>query len=337
MLHLDQRRYRQAHFYWLPRLLAAVGIIVVLGVGLWLIDRFFVQNTEEPLLAAAQMDTPTSLPSPTAPPSPTPRPVAALVTPTPEPSPTPAPTPYTYVEDGQWIYSDAAVSIKVTRQETEASNGNVIMYVADIRLEDMDYMKALFAKDQAGRNYTEEPNAMAQRSGAALAINGDYYGYRNNGIIVRNGILYRNKPARECMAIYVNGTMKVFTEKEMDVEAELANGLLHTYSFGPGLVLNGELPSKYVSGVNKPNPRTAIGMIEPGHFIFLVADGRNRGYSNGLSMEELGQVMLDLGCVEAYNLDGGATAEMCFFGETINTPSDGGRRTSDILYIAPVE
>lgn len=341
MLSLDRRNYRRIHRSFIPLLASTLSLALVLTTGIWLVNRFLLTDHEQPLMYAAASSIPDAavLVTPvvvTTMPARTTQALSHVAT-TPKPSATPAPTPHTNIEEGLWEYSDAGVSVRVEQMETQAKNGTVISYVADVQVQDMSSMRALFAKDTAGRNYTEQTDAMAKRAQAVLAINGDYYGYRDSGIIVRNGVLYRNKPTRECMALYADGSMKVFKEKEMDVEEELAKGLLHTYSFGPGLVIDGEIPDKYVSDVKKPNPRTAVGMIEPGHFIFLVADGRSNGYSNGLSMEELGQMMLDLGCVQAYNLDGGATSEMCFQGETINRPSDGGRKTSDILYIAPAQ
>lgn len=69
--------------------------------------------------------------------------------------------------------------------------------------------------------------------------------------------------------------------------------------------------------------------------MFVVVDGREEGYSRGVTMTELAQIMVDLGCQVAYNLDGGGSSTMYFNGQVINQPSNGGERgTSDILYIA---
>ncbi len=46
-------------------------------------------------------------------------------------------------------------------------------------------------------------------------------------------------------------------------------------------------------------------MIAPYHYVIVVADGREEGYSEGLTLEELSQLMYDLNCIDAYNLDGG--------------------------------
>ncbi len=84
------------------------------------------------------------------------------------------------------------------------------------------------------------------------------------------------------------------------------------------------------------NPRTAIGVIDELHYIFLVSDGRTT-QNAGLSLLELAQVMQDYGCTVAYNLDGGGSSTMVFNGQVINNPTDGRsfgeRNVSDIIYI----
>ena len=84
------------------------------------------------------------------------------------------------------------------------------------------------------------------------------------------------------------------------------------------------------------NPRTAIGVIDANHFVFVVSDGRT-SESEGLSLYELANFMKDLGVTTAYNLDGGGSSTMYFNGYVINNPTSGGsikeRSVSDIVYI----
>ena len=78
-----------------------------------------------------------------------------------------------------------------------------------------------------------------------------------------------------------------------------------------------------------------MGWVETNHLKLVVVDGRSEGYSRGVTMTELAQIMADLGCACAYNIDGGGSSAMYFNGSIINQPSNGGERdTSDILYIA---
>jgi exopolysaccharide biosynthesis protein len=70
--------------------------------------------------------------------------------------------------------------------------------------------------------------------------------------------------------------------------------------------------------ISSRKPRTAVGMLEPGHFMLVVVDGRASRYSKGMTFEELADLMASLGCELAYNLDGGASATMAFMGEHIS-------------------
>jgi exopolysaccharide biosynthesis protein len=67
------------------------------------------------------------------------------------------------------------------------------------------------------------------------------------------------------------------------------------------------------------NPRTGIGVVEPGHFVLIVADGRQKDYAIGLSLVDFANLFKEEGCVSAYNLDGGVSAAMVFMGEHLNT------------------
>ena len=85
------------------------------------------------------------------------------------------------------------------------------------------------------------------------------------------------------------------------------------------------------------NPRTAIGVIDELHYVFVVSDGRT-SESSGLSLYELANFMKGLGVKTAYNLDGGGSSTMYFNGNIINNPTTNGkhiseRGVSDIVYI----
>jgi exopolysaccharide biosynthesis protein len=79
-------------------------------------------------------------------------------------------------------------------------------------------------------------------------------------------------------------------------------------------------------------------MIEKGHYVFVVSDGRT-SESAGLTLEQLAEVMQDLGCTQAYNLDGGGSTTMVWKGTVVNNPTTNGRSikersVSDVIYIS---
>ena len=83
------------------------------------------------------------------------------------------------------------------------------------------------------------------------------------------------------------------------------------------------------------NPRTAVGQRADGKIVMLVVDGRQPGYSVGMTNFELAQAMVRLGCVTASALDSGGSSTMAFDGQLLNQPSDdtGERAVKEALLV----
>ena len=234
-------------------------------------------------------------------------------------------------------YEDENISIKIT---TERAN-DTTYYVADISLSDSKYLKTALANDTYGRNIKETTSVMAQNNNAIFAINGDYYGFRDYGYVIRNGVLYRETANEDNDALVIDndGNFSIVNESEITANELLNEGAWQVLSFGPALIEEGEVvvgKNDEVSQAKTSNPRTAIGQVDELHYIVIVADGRT-SESEGLSLYELAQVMKEYNCTTAYNLDGGGSSTMYFNGEVINNPTSGGsigeRSVSDIVYI----
>ncbi|MEA4924505.1 MAG: phosphodiester glycosidase family protein [Syntrophomonadaceae bacterium] len=250
----------------------------------------------------------------------------------------------TYTSD-QWNYRSDSKTISIKKVVTGSGNNTITYYVAEVELKESASLQSAFAKNQFGTNIIEYTSQIAEDNDAILAINGDYYGFRNNGILIRNGVIYRNSPARTGLAIYADGDMKVYDETQTDAQTLLAQGVVQTLSFGPALVSNYqtvdndgrvEIDTNWGNrSIQGSNPRTGIGIIAPSHYVLVVVDGRMSGYSKGMTLEEFAAVFTGLGCAEAYNLDGGGSSEMYFMGRVVNNPlgKNQERGTSDILYI----
>lgn len=250
---------------------------------------------------------------------------------------------------GIWIYQDAAASITIQRVTQGTGTDTVTYFVADVQLADAASLQSAFAKNKFGTNIIEKVTTIAANNNAVFAINGDYYGFRSDGIIIRNGVIYRDVPARVGLAIFDNGTMQIYDERTTDAATLVSLGVVNTLSFGPALIQNGVVETDFEDTmidtnfgnrtIDNANPRTGIGLIDENHFVFIVADGRSKGYSRGLTLDELAQIFADLGCTEAYNIDGGGSSAMYFMGGLINNPlgKNKERGTSDIFYIAGEE
>lgn len=239
---------------------------------------------------------------------------------------------------------DGRNRIVVTKTVTGTGDDRITYYVADLLLADIRELKTCFAKDSYGENIYERTSSMAKRCQAVLAVNGDCYGWRDNGIVIRNGELFRDIPVRVGFALYEDGHMGCYEETSATGQELLDQGVWSAYSFGPELVHDGRaaegLEAEYKvdplsSSIEHKQPRTAIGQIGPNHFVLVVADGRQPGYSRGMRMWELADLMESLGCREAYNLDGGSSATMYFKGEVVNhsCSKKGEREVSDCIFV----
>jgi len=247
--------------------------------------------------------------------------------------------------DGMSYVSDTA-SITIKKVTTGSGSSTVTYYVADVVLSDVTDLKTGFAKDKFGENIIENTSVIAADNDAVFAINGDYYGFRTDGIEIRNGVVYRDEPARTGLAFYKDGSVKVYDETTTSADKLLAEGVWNTLSFGPAMLIDGVVPDNIDSvevdtnignhSIQGSQPRTGIGIIDSSHYVFIVADGRSSGYSKGVTLPEFAEIFKNLGCTTAYNLDGGGSSTMYFMGDVINNPLGKGqeRGVSDILYIS---
>ena len=118
-------------------------------------------------------------------------------------------------------------------------------------------------------------------------------------------------------------------------------GAVDVFSFGPYLIREGKV-NPFIDEMTNgrtQQPRCAIGMVEPGHYYAVLAEGRIRHVSVGVSISQMVELMQKGGCTEALNLDGGQTAVMTFMGKQISRIGkyDGGktkaRETTEIIGI----
>ena len=289
-------------------------------------------------------------------------------------------------------YSDPDIYIDITTHRDEADT--TTYYVADIRLKSLGYMKTALAKDTYGMHIKERTSDICKRKKGILAIDGDTYGEQEGGFVVRNGIALRDSKnldrmrgttkKAEDLIIYGDGTFSIIDEKYTDLtiyekdnpnvkikpfdikdsDGNIIgnnNNVWQVFSFGPALIKNSEVAVEANEEVGTAmsgnrNQRCAIGIVAPKHYVFVVSDGRS-SESAGLSLRTLGEIMKDLHCQCAYNLDGGGSATMYLDDGTGNAnglahlvnkptqdlsggynPGQGGatigqREVSDIVYI----
>ena len=214
---------------------------------------------------------------------------------------------------------------------------------AEVKILDPSQLRRKLSMDTFGSPVEQTASALARQANAVLAVNGDYYKYRGNGICVYQRELCRAE-LRTTDTCYFNtdGEM-LFTKagqfKNADEVNEYieANDVLFAVSFGPVLVDNGEIQNVgyYALGqVHEGYSRSAIGQIDELHY-FMMNINHTKATPDGGRIESIAQYMYDFGCQKAYALDGGQTAELVMNGYPVN-PVDWSseRMVSDIIYFS---
>ena len=241
-------------------------------------------------------------------------------------------------------YESDTIRITIDRWCYAFNRTSLRFFVANVYVNDPAQLHTAFAGEQYSKDNAEATSAIAERHDAILAINGDYYNYKDkNGLIIRNGVLYRDESStRDQLLVMGDGTFVALprgTYTAGEGQKYIDEGVVQSFSFGPLLVNDGEaveLPSKYIISTKDTirEPRTAIGQVDANHYVVIVADGRRDGWSDkGMTLQELQKVFVEQGCKVAYNLDGGGSATMIMGGERVNKTSGSRERdVSDIVY-----
>lgn len=240
-------------------------------------------------------------------------------------------------ENGLWRYCSQDVRIEIKRHaETYEKNRPVRYLAAEVFVrEGAEGFRTYPYTDNRTVDrdaYKAKQNVIAQENNVVLALGADYYLYRTNrpgirvGIIIRDGqILFddapnnpkTNYPPLDLMALYPDHGMKLFGHGETTAQQLVQEGARDVIAFGPWLVRNGEINMEYTTYGYNFEPRVGIGMVEKGHYWVLIAEGRIRP-SRGMTCRETAYLLKELGCSEAFNLDGGWTSSLIFMGQQLN-------------------
>ncbi len=280
----------------------------------------------------------------------------AVITPAPTAEPTPEPTPDTrtpwqirfedYFTDEvvqtENSYSSPNVAIRIDTISTGEGGDKITYHVADVHIASIDCFRTYVSHGVYSYFDTQEVMEMDAAVNALLSISGDFCTYQQTGFLVRNGEVIRGDQAWcDICVLYADGTMKCYVRGTYTNDQVMADGALQVWNFGPSLLNDaGEVRTDYTVSqtVMYPNPRSAVGYYEPGHYCLVIVDGRQEGYSKGMLLNELGELFHSLGCTCAYNLDGGGSAVMTFNHDRYSQQSNGAdRMLGDILYICEPE
>jgi len=264
-------------------------------------------------------------------------------------------------EGGRWEYHSENLNIVIERFTEKVKSGSKKKTreycVADIQASPESPLYPVMtdptSKRPAGYKMVS-PELLQEKAHPMFAMSDDMYGirlqkYDYKGIVIRNGEIIATKtrnsakkrawPNLDAMALLPDGSMKTFVCDAHTAEEYLEMGAEQVFSFGPWLISDGEINPEVLNPKYYPynEPRVAIGMVEPYHYIAVVVRGRPKGSYAGVHLDWLAQLLLDRGCVEALNLDGGQTATMIFNGKIIETGDKGLRSQGSMICFGRIE
>ena len=234
-------------------------------------------------------------------------------------------------------YKSPEVSVTIDTHKIEIEGEQIVYYVADIYVASIDNFVAAVANNDMSYYSTQKSTELDKNAKAIISICGDFVTYQKTGFMMRNREIYVDDNNRYSIcALYSDGTMDTFDAKDYRIDDIKAKDPVQVWSFGPVLLdEDGTVRDKYQvsSTVAQRNPRSAVGYYEPGHYCFVVVDGRQK-HSAGIKIPALAAVFEELGCAKAYNLDGGGSAVMMFNHKQFSKQSNGAdRKLGDLLVI----
>lgn len=232
---------------------------------------------------------------------------------------------YTKLEDGLYIKEVVGDGFK----------GKLIL------IEDSKRVKLVQTKYQFERG--QHVKKMVLENNAIFGVNGggfsDGPNYDSNGgipagmLIVDGELIYPNYETNAEMQMIGLNSDGILVLKRCTTDWALSNNIVSAVSFGPYLIVNGEPTIKKGQGGWGIAPRTAIGQRKTGEIIFLLIDGRQPLWSIGTDLKVVQDILLEEGCVNAANLDGGSSTVGVYNGEFINKPSQGFERSINNCFI----
>lgn len=218
-------------------------------------------------------------------------------------------------------------TIKVYSLEEAGYRG----YMAKVRLHNVGALRMVLAGDQV-KSQGETTSAAAKRTGAVLAINAGGF-FAHEGALVPLGttvidgkVLSFSAPDSDLSFVGFNRNGQLVGGQIGTKEELLALDVLHGSSFLPTLLKGGKKQTIPAAWANARHPRTLIGHFVNDDLLIIVIDGRRKGWSNGVTLEEAQEKLLEFKVRDAYNLDGGGSSTFYYDGKVLNRPSEGKER-----------
>lgn len=258
--------------------------------------------------------------------------------------------------DSYYRSHDIYITVEEVTGPVPVSDYIARYYIYDVYVRNIENIFAVAVMSENPSDSTDRvpiEELLAAGGPPVAAISGDYWGF-NADIAMRNGILLRNRGKTEddfCV-MYRDGRMETYPGSALP-GFEITDDIYQIWNFGPSLLdENGGAKTDFGSknDIKNRNPRSSIGYYEPGHYCFIVAEGRRtikyKGestYLAGIRFVDLSAIYASLGCAAAYNFDGGDSAYGYYNGEIIrqdwsraHEPGETPRKIYDIICVGEI-
>ena len=250
-----------------------------------------------------------------------------------------------FTENG---YEDESIRVRIEEQDMDDGTK---MFVAYVQIADPSQLRTGVANpEKVGSNKTKSVGAMAKAYQAVIALNGDNYVDKPEKTTfeyrMTQKIRSKANKQKDILIIDDQGDFHLFIKSQgikefPDQLKKEGRKLVNAFTFGPALVKDGELleiDENYGYNPHGREPRAAIGQTGPLSYVMVIIQAQDRGGKTGMSQGKLAEFMYSLGCVQAFNLDGGNSAEMVLGSRIIKGMPGGDERTlSDIIYFATAQ
>lgn len=265
---------------------------------------------------------------------------------------------YEDVDAGLWLYASQTLRVQIQRKQGQideydgkkkVKTWGTRWYETHVFCRDKSEILDFYPvnEEKYFKKYPDVKDAdeIARDNHLVVAFNTDYFNYRVTrsyekgansknlknytiGIVIRNGKILFEKtkkenstelPPLDAMAFYPDGSTTVHVSSTVTAQDLIKVGATDAVSFGPVLVDKGAVSYRAAAFGKVLNPRTAFGTVEPGHYVHIVADGRlSKENLKGVTCTWMAERLVEAGCQNAINLDGGASGVLIFMGKKLN-------------------
>jgi exopolysaccharide biosynthesis protein len=239
-------------------------------------------------------------------------------------------------------YLDGTISVRIEERTIKKTR---VMFTW-IQIADPTQLRSQFCQPYPSES-AQYATQIAAREHAVVALNGDYCTGIKAGVVIRNGVEFRRVDPGQYDQLIIDrkGDFHILRQPKLEEFDAWEGEVLHSFVFGPGLVIDGVLqdigtPRNYASNMNfqVSAQRQVICQMDTLSYLLITTEGPEQSKKGGFSLYEMAQMAYDCGAQQAYTLDGGSSTWLVLGDERISNSN--GRKLrpiTDIIYFVTAE